>query len=683
MLARAVYEMTGWQAAPDHVFQPEILFGQDLSMRAYVSFLLVPFLFLLAGCGNLVTPDMSERGAIAPILTSEEAFDDQTFAKPQEARVTHIDLDLTMDFDAQTIGGTATLDVLAADGASEIILDSNGLRVSAVTDEAGNALTFALGETVEGKGEPLNIQLPAERLERDADLAEGDLAATHRIIVEYVSAPEAEALQWLSPEQTAGGVHQFLFSQGQAINNRTWIPTQDSPGIRQTWEATISAPEPLNVVMSGVLQGDPVQEDGDRRDFRFVMNNAVPPYLIAIAAGNIEFRELGPRSGVWAEPEVIEAAAQEVGDTEEMIDAGIALFGDYRWGRYDMIVLPPAFPYGGMENPVMTFLTPTFIAGDRSNNGLVAHELAHSWSGNLTTYSSWRDGWLNEGVTSYFENRIVEAVYGKDRAEQEYALSYAGLVGGINDVGADDPSTAMRTPDAISPFATRGFAIYDKGTVFLRTVENIIGREEFDAWLTQWFDTHAFEPVTSEMFLADLREKLIGDDTDLEDRLMLNEWVYGTGLPENAWKPDAEAFAEVDGAVAAYAGAGTLPDTDTWTGWTAAEQRRFLEELPQALSSEQLAALDTTLGLSQTANNEVLFLWLEAALRNEYDPAVPQAERFLATVGRNKFVSPLFTALNDTAWGKPIAQRIYAETRGSYHAYTRGNVDETLQYEAT
>ncbi|MAY19550.1 MAG: aminopeptidase [Erythrobacteraceae bacterium] len=651
-------------------------------MRAYVSFLVLPSLFLLAACGSLTSQDTTERAKIAPILTSEQAFDDQTFAKPQEARVTHLDLDLVMDFDAKSIGGTAILDVLATEGANEIVLDSNGLRISAVTDEAGNALEFNLGETVEGKGEPLTIQLPAQKLERPAGLAEGELAATHRIAVEYLSAPEAEALQWLSPEQTAGGEHPFLFSQGQAINNRTWIPTQDSPGIRQTWEATVSAPEPLNVVMSGVVQGDPEAVDGNRRDFRFEMNHPVPPYLIAIAAGNIEFRELGSRSGVWAEPETIEAAAQEVGDTEEMIDAGIALFGDYRWGRYDMIVLPPAFPYGGMENPVMTFLTPTFIAGDRSNNGLVAHELAHSWSGNLTTYASWRDGWLNEGVTSYIENRIVEEVYGKARAEQEYALSYAGLVGGIDDIGADNPATAMRSPDEISPFDTRGFAIYDKGTVFLRTVENMVGREKFDDWLTQWFDNHAFEPVTSEMFLADLREKLVAGDADLEKRLMLDEWVYGTGLPENAWKPDASAFAEVDGTVAAYAKDSTLPDAAVWGGWTAAEQQRFLEELPDELSSEQLSALDTTLGLSQAENNEVLFLWLKAALRNEYDPAVPQAERFLGRVGRNKFVSPLFSALNDTAWGKPIAQRIYAETRATYHAYTRSRVDEILQYEA-
>ncbi|MEW4447373.1 M1 family metallopeptidase [Qipengyuania sp. JC766] len=637
---------------------------------------------LVAACNVPGGAESSERAPIAPLLTSEQAFDDQTFARPQEARVTHVDLDLAMDFDAKTIGGLATLDVLAADDAREIVLDSNGLQIAGVTDADGNALQFEMGETVEGKGEPLTIQLPEQRLKRDADLAEDELAATHRILIEYTSSPQAEALQWLSPEQTAGGDHPFVFSQGQAINNRTWIPTQDSPGIRQTWEATVSAPEPLNVVMSGVVQGDPVSEEEGRRDFRFVMDKPVPPYLIAIAAGDIEFRELGPRSGVWAEPEMIDAAAEELGDTEELIDAGIDLFGEYRWGRYDMIVLPPSFPYGGMENPVMTFLTPTFIAGDRSNNGLIAHELAHSWSGNLTTYASWRDGWLNEGVTSYIESRITEQVYGKERAEQEYALSYASLEEAVEEASEDNPTTAMRSPDEISPFDTVGPAIYDKGTVFLRTVENIVGREKFDAWLTQWFDSHAFQPITSEMMLADMRENLIGDDTELEERLMLDDWVYGTGIPANAQAPDPAAFADADAAVQAYSVDGTLPEAQEWKGWTAASQRRFLEELPQDLSDEQLAELDTALGLSNAGNNEVLFLWLEAALRNEYDPAVPQAERFLARVGRNKFVSPLFTALNDTEWGKPIARRIYDQTRGGYHAYTRSSVDETLGYEA-
>ncbi|TIX49795.1 M1 family metallopeptidase [Alteraurantiacibacter aquimixticola] len=635
-------------------------------MRILFSAAAAASLFSLSACEAPFQSEAGER-MVAPILTSEEAFDDFTFAQPQVARVTHVALDLALDFEEQDVSGTATLDILAADGAGEIVLDSDGLQVESVATVSGEALDWQMGEHVDGKGEPLTITF-------------GE-AAPEQIVVTYTSAPEAEALQWLSPEQTAGGAHPFLFSQGQAILNRTWIPTQDSPGIRQSWEARVTAPEELNVVMSGIIQGEAEEAGEGRHAFAFRMDHPVAPYLIAIAAGDITFRELGPRSGVWAEPAMIEEAAAELVDTEAMIDAAEGLYGDYRWGRYDMIVLPPAFPYGGMENPVMTFLTPTFIAGDRSNTGLVAHELAHSWSGNLVTYSSWRDGWLNEGVTSYIESRISEEVFGTTRSEQEYALSYGALVDMVEDKGADNPVTAMRTPAGTSPFDTAGEAIYDKGTVFLRTVEGIIGRERFDPWLRQWFDAHAFQPATSEMFIADLRENLIQGDEELEEALMLEEWIYGTGIPANAAKPDPAAFAAVDAAVAAYAADGTL-DAESWHGWSAAEQMRFLREVPEQLDTAALEELNETLGLSQTGNNEIRFLWLRLALMNDYDPAVPEAEEFLSTVGRNKFVSPLYQVLADRGdWGMAIARPLYTSARPTYHAYTRGSVDEVLDWD--
>ena len=334
---------------------------------------------LVAGCTAEDLP--SQERVIAPVLTSEQAMDEFTFARPLEARVTHVALDLDLDFEGARVEGTATLDVQAAEGASEIVLDSDGLVIGGITDGNGNELEYTIGESDPDKGEPITVQL--------GEMTGPDL---QQIVISYASGPEAEALQWLGPEQTAGGEHPFVFSQGFAVLNRSWIPTQDSPGIRQTWEARITAPDPLTVVMSGISRGDPemldeVEGQSARRAFEFTMDNSVPPYLIAIAAGNLEFTELGPRSGVWAEPEQIEAAAAELSDTEAMIDAAEGLYGIYRWGRYDMIVLPPAFPYGGMENPVMTFLTPTFIAGDRSNTGLIAHELAHSWSGYIFVHN--------------------------------------------------------------------------------------------------------------------------------------------------------------------------------------------------------------------------------------------------------------------------------------------------------
>ncbi|SFO95331.1 M1 family metallopeptidase [Qipengyuania nanhaisediminis] len=622
----------------------------------------IAILLATAACTTMEDRDgmpIVSEPMVAPILTTPEAQDNLTYAEPEKARVTHVALDLALDFAAKRVGGTAELRVLADPGDERLVLDTNGLEISRVTDHVGRDLTFEIGEQVEegGKGAPLTVMLNGVR----------------NVRIHYMAPADAEALQWLTPEQTAGGEYPFLFSQGQAILNRTWIPTQDSPGIRQTWEARITAPKPLDVVMSGVAQGEPEDLGDGRRAFRFVMDKPVPPYLIAIAAGDIDFRAIGPRTGVWAEPSVLPRAYAEVGDTEEMVVAAEELYGEYRWGRYDMIVLPPAFPYGGMENPVMTFLTPTFIAGDRSNNGLVAHELAHSWSGNLVTNAVWGDSWLNEGVTTYFENRIVEAVYGKKRAEQEAALMYANIQEVLSEVGNDAPGTALSTDGGYE----LGSAIaYDKGAFFLRTVERIVGRERFDAWLQQWFDNHAFQPATSEMFYNDMMQNLVASEQEAK-ALMLRDWIFAPGLPSNVAKPDPAAFAAVDAAVEAYAASRVIPAA--YSDWTAAEQMRFLDNLPATLSAGELAQLDASLGLSGTGNNEILFLWLEMALENRYAPAVPLAEEFLARVGRAKFVRPLFGVLWDQGdWGRPIAQRIYAKTRDSYHAVTRAGVDRVM-----
>lgn len=614
---------------------------------------------LPTGSGSMAVGD----AMVSPILTGPDALDSLTYAQPQEARVTHVALDLALDFAAKRVGGTAKLRVLAARGEEELVLDSNGLQVSRVTDGAGRDLAFEVGDMVEegGKGAPLTIQL----------------AGARNVSIQYMAPADAAALQWLTPEQTAGGEHPYLFSQGQAILNRTWIPTQDSPGIRQTWEARITAPKPLDVVMSGVQQGEPEDLGNGRRAFRFVMDKPVPPYLIAIAAGDIDFRAIGPRSGVWAEPSVLERAYNEVADTEEMIDAAEELYGEYRWGRYDMIVLPPSFPYGGMENPVMTFLTPTFIAGDRSNNGLVAHELAHSWSGNLVTNAVWGDGWLNEGVTSYFENRIVEAVYGKERAEQEAALSFANIEETLAEVGMDAPGTALHKNSDDGDLIGSAIA-YDKGAYFLRTVESIVGRERFDAWLRQWFDNHAFEPATSRMIYDDMMANLVSNRAEAE-RLMLREWIFEPGLPSNVARPNPAAFADVDAAVGQYASAGVIPAG--YAEWTSAEQMRFLDNIPKERSAQQLRQLDQALGLSRSQNNETLFLWLELALANRYEPAVAQTDAFLSRVGRAKFVRPLFQTLWDEGeWGRPIARRIYRKTRPTYHAVTRGGVDRIMNW---
>lgn len=605
------------------------------------------------------SPALAQK--VAPILTTPEAKDVWTYARPAEARVTHVDLDLDVDFAMQTVSGTATLDVLAAKGAKHIVLDTLDLEIESVTDERGEQMGWLVGTRDAELGSPLTIALDG----------------TKRIRITYASKPGARALQWLTPEQTLGKAKPFLFSQGQAINNRSWIPTQDSPGIRQTWHATIRVPDGIVAAMSAradTPQGEPVA--GGKRAFRFTMENPVPPYLIALAAGDLAFKPIGPRSGVWSEPGMLDAAVAEFGDVEKMIDAAQALYGPYRWGRYDMLVLPPSFPYGGMENPNLTFLTPTIITGDRSNTDVVAHELAHSWSGNLVTNATWADGWLNEGFTTYFENRIMESLYGKERAAIYSDLDYAGMVRDVKNAGGD---TAKSTRLHGDPGDGAGQLDYLKGSTFLRTIEFTVGRAKWDVYLKGYFDRHAFQPQTSAGFLADLRKHLIKGDKALEAKLQLDRWVFEPGIPSNAVHVKSDTLAQVDAMLAAFNAGGPASAIKT-EGWQTQQWKRLLNNLPRQQSAARLKELDDALGLTKSTNAYIQSAWFDLAIANRYDPVVPALEEYLTRVGRNLLVTPLYRGLKAQGdWGTPIARRIFEKAKPGYHPVTVGAVTRILE----
>jgi len=602
------------------------------------------------------------RAPVAPILTTPEALDAWTHAQPQVARVTHVALDLNVDFKAKVLSGTATLDVLAAKDAREIILDVNGLDIASVTDANGKVLKWAVGPAVPEQGAALTIQLDGAR----------------KIAIRYSTRPEASALQWLPPELTAGKTKPYLFSQGQPIENRSWIPTQDSPGIRQTWEATLTVPGDLVAVMSAEkLSGEAGEALPDgRRRFRFRMDRAVPPYLIAFAVGDLKFRSLGARSGVWTEASMLDAAAQEFGDVEKMIDAASALYGPYRWGRYDMLVLPPSFPFGGMENPMLTFLTPTILTGDRSNTDVVAHELAHSWSGNLVTNATWSDSWLNEGFTTYFENRIMEALYGKERAATGSDLDWDGLQRDIRQNGGQTGATTRLHGD---PGATAGQLDYFKGSVFLRTIETTVGRAKWDAYLRSYFDRFAFQPQTTAGFLADLRTHLLKGNPALELKLQLDRWAYAAGLPDNAVHVKSATLAAIDAKLAAYNAGGPASAVQP-QGWTTQQWLRFLNGIKREQSAARLKELDETLGLSASNNSYVRSAWYELAIANRYEPAIPSMRVFLRSVGRTLLVRPVYVALmKQGEWGAGIAKSAFEQSRATYHPATASSVEKVVK----
>ena len=624
-------------------------------------------LLLLAACRPGApqggpTEHRSAEAAIAPILTTPDAVDTHSFAKPLEARVTHIALDLTVDFDTKRVGGTAALDIERKPDAKEIVLDDAGLEIGGVTDASKHPLPFKIGAKDPNLGTPLTIGLKPD---------------TRRIIVTYKSAPDAGALLWLTPQQTAGKKLPFLFSQGESIENRSWIPTQDSPGIRQTWEAAVHVPAGMTVVMSAPRIEQPITQGGESV-FNFRMDHSVASYMIAIAVGDLAFKSLGPRTGVWAEPVTLDAAAAELADTEKMVAAAEKLYGPYRWGRYDVLILPPSFPYGGQENPNMTFLTPTFIAGDKSLVSLVAHELAHSWSGNLATNAVWNDFWLNEGMTTYAEGRIVEELYGKKAAEEHAALSIDAMDKAVADAGGPSSADTRLHLDLDGRHPDEGLSdiSYEKGAEFLRTIESLVGRQRFDAWLKGWFDRHAFQPVTAAMFLSDIRQNLVKGDKALETKLMLDRWVYQPGIPPNMARPPATTFAEQDKAAANFVKSAARPAN--WGQWNTEERLRFLNRLPRTIGKGYVAELERAIGFDENNfNKEIQFAWLDLAVANRFDPAVPVLERFLTSQGRGKFVKPLITALaKDSTWGRPIAERIYAEARPLYHPLVTRDLDK-------
>jgi aminopeptidase N len=572
-------------------------------------------------------------------------------ARPNEVRSTHLDLRLQLDFDGQFVTGTATHHIERLADDAPFVVDTQGLDIRAVHDEAGNWLPHWFGAKDQHLGTPLVIGLRG---------------GTTKVAIDYRSAPDAEAMQWLAPEQTNGGKAPFLFTQGQAILTRTWIPLQDTPAVRITWTAEVAAPRGLVPVMSAT------ERTVDGAVVRFAMDKPVPSYLIALACGDLVRRELGPRCAVWAEPGVIDLAASELGDTEAMIAACEREFGPYRWGRYDVLVLPPSFPFGGMENPCLTFATPTILAGDRSLVSLIAHELAHSWSGNLVTNATWRDFWLNEGFTVYLENRIMAAVFGRDRAAMEEVLGMQELGAELKTLPAADQVLHIdlggRNPDD----GMTGVP-YQKGAAFLRRIEQVVGRPALDAFLKAWFDQHAFQSVTTDTFLSFLDRELLSRHPAAKQAIDVEHWVRGSGLPADAEVPQSTLFAAVDAALERWRG-GAAPGELSTKGWVTQQWLRFLAGL-EAPSPQQLAALDQAFAFTRSGNSEILCSWLVLAIRADYRAVDRRLELFLMTVGRRKFLKPIYEALLAAPDGLARAQAIYRKARPRYHAVSQRTLD--------
>lgn len=596
-------------------------------------------------------------------MTTMTQPDQHTFARP-DALITHLDWDVTVDFDDKSISGVASFNIRTSPEASEIILDSKNLDISKVTvDDSPDPVQFSLGEVREHMGQALSIPISPQ---------------TKTIQVYYHTTDGAEALQWLDPMQTAGKNHPFLFTQSQAILARSWIPIQDSPGIRFTYSARVKVPSELMALMSAE---NPTQIN-QTGEYSFQMNQPIPAYLMALAVGNITFAPVGERTGVYAEPSVIEKGVYEFAEMEDMLVAAEGLYGPYKWERYDLIILPPSFPFGGMENPRLTFATPTILAGDRSLTSLVAHELAHSWSGNLVTNATWDDFWLNEGFTVYFEQRIMEELFGRSYSEMLAQLSKQGLEedierfiadGKANDTKLKLDLTGRNPDDGVTSIP------YDKGYLFLRSMEETVGRDKFDAFLRKYFDENSFQVMTTEGFLDYLKTHLFEANRIEYDSGVINAWVYGQGLPSDCPSPVSDRFDNVTDKLNSLIGGAlaTLMDTEEWSTH---EWLFFIESLPEGITSQKMKELDDAFGFTASGNSEISAAWLQKVISSKYEPAYPRLEEFMVQTGRRKFLVPLYREMVRTQEGKEMALAIYQKARPNYHFVSSNTIDDLLEW---
>jgi leukotriene-A4 hydrolase len=578
-------------------------------------------------------------------------LDPHSYTDSAQPRARHLRLSLRVDFAAARLEGEAELE-LAEPAGGVLDLDSKALEVREAVTGSGTAVPFEVFPEEPILGSRVRLTLP-----------EG----TRAVRLRYRTSPDAPALQWLAPEQTAGGAHPFLFSQCQAIHARSLAPVPDTPRQRLTYEAEVEVPEPLSAVMSAGPAGEGPGSRPGTRLLRFRMPQPIPPYLLALAVGRLESRELGPRSRVYAEPETVDAAAHEFAETEAMIARAEELFGPYDWDRYDMLVLPPSFPYGGMENPRMTFLTPTLLAGDRSLVDVVAHELAHSWTGNLVTNADMEHFWLNEGFTVWAERRLLEALHGEEATVLAWAIGEKALEESLQRFGAGSPLTRLRTQLAgTDPDDAFSSIPYEKGARFAALLERTAGRERFDRFMREYMARFRFTSITTEEFLAFLEERQPG----LAASVGAREWLYEPGLPANAPAFRSEKLEGLVGLASAFS-RGERPGAGAISAWTPAETLVYLQNLPREIDLAGCAWLDGALALSGRGNHEILVEWLTVAAGSDYEPVFPRLREVLTHVGRMKYLRPLYVAMGRHPRTRALAREVFAAAAPRYHSLSR------------
>ena len=642
------------------------------------------FYYLIFLVGLLMSCDQKTSAIVTSTeKLADSTFDDHSYSNLREIHTTHLDLELEVNFQNKTIYGVAR-HTMKNNNTDTAIFDINGLLIQKVTLGTKNhekETDFVIGNMDKDSilGQPLLVTTKNK---------------TQQINIYYQTTENSAALDWLDSNLTSSKTKPFLYTQGQAILTRTWIPIQDSPSNRITYSAKVSVPDDLIAVMSAKNE----REKSSDGNYFFEMKKPIPSYLIALAVGDLSYQSLGPNTGFYCEPELAKACLYEFQDLPKMMQAAEKIYGKYQWDQYDLLVLPYSFPFGGMENPMLTFVNPTIITGDRSLTSVVAHELAHSWSGNLVTNRTWNDFWLNEGFTVYFEQRIMEELYGKDVSDILAAVEYYELQDELKTIaGSNNPEDSRlflnlkgRNPDdGLTDIA------YVKGSFFLKTLEQKVGRIKFDEFINTYFQKYAFKTISSAEFVAYLEKNLLSrNKIDFNHK----EWIYKEGLPKNCLQIKSVRLDKMNELANKFAqGEAIFKPVITYEkirikgrnkknrivnklerkDFIVQEWQTFIRALPKSISKEKLKIIDNNLGFKNCGNSEIMMEWYTKALENNYTEINGEIEDFVTKVGRRKYLMPIYSAMNSS--NPKLAESIFNKVKDRYHAVSRNSIEELLK----
>ncbi len=616
--------------------------------------------------------------------SNDTIVDHHSYANFKAIKTVHLELELDVNFENKTIYGVARHEMVN-NNASVAIFDTRNLLIQKVTTGQKfheKEVDFVIGQMDKDSilGQPLTVTVDPK---------------TTQVNIYYQTTKGAEALDWLDTLSTSSKKTPFLYTQGQAILTRTWIPLQDSPSNRFTYNATVKVPKDLLALMSATNP----KEKNTTGIYEFEMDQPIPSYLISLAVGDIAYHPLSANTGVYAEKELLDACVYEFEELPKMMTAASSLYGSYQWKQYDLLVLPYSFPFGGMENPRLTFVNPTILAGDRSLVSVIAHELAHSWSGNLVTNSTWDDFWLNEGFTVYFEQRIMEALYGKEVADILAQIEFQELQAELKEIlkgkHPEDSQLHLNLKNRNPDDGMTSIA-YVKGAFFLKTLENKVGRKVFDQFLNHYFKVFQFKTVNSTTFIDEIERNLLAPNRLVFD---YDEWIYHNGLPKNCVSINSPRLMNMQSLAKRCSSGENIFDPVISYEWkkvkNSTKKRRvkvidqlkredfivqewqtFIRALDQDIAIERLRYLDQKMKFSAWGNSEVMAEWFVLNINCGNREIRPEIEKFISKVGRRKFLLPIYKALVKNPEDKVWAKKVFDKSKAYYHAVSRNSIAE-------